>query len=85
MNKMNLDPEKLKWDALYKGQSETLLSPGVESLSCEFHDLIQEILPSPARILESGCGSGAQSLFLAKHHGYEISLQVLVRKRDYHP
>ena len=74
MDKNDLKSEKLKWEAIYEGQGETVLDPGVESLGFELYELIQKILPSPARILETGCGSGAQSLFIAKNDGYEVTL-----------
>ena len=66
--------EKAKWDAIYEGTNDTPISPEVHALSSEIKDIISELLPEQASVLEAGCGSGAQSLHLAQAGSHSVTL-----------
>lgn len=68
--------EKSKWDAIYADMP--LVDVGSDDVATEFNsellNIIEPLLPKGSKLLEAGCGGGAQSLTLAQHGGYEVSL-----------
>lgn len=65
--------EKEKWDSIYESSPVAKLTDQQDRLAIEFKNITESLLPSSARLLEAGCGTGAQSLLLAQS-GYDTTL-----------
>jgi GT2 family glycosyltransferase/2-polyprenyl-3-methyl-5-hydroxy-6-metoxy-1,4-benzoquinol methylase len=68
--------EKAKWDAIYADMPLIDVSHDnvVTAFNEELLDLLTPLLDRGSKVLEAGCGGGAQSLTLAQRGGYEVSL-----------
>jgi GT2 family glycosyltransferase/SAM-dependent methyltransferase/glycosyltransferase involved in cell wall biosynthesis len=72
---MSVEQERQKWDRYYatlgEGDRET---DDVRSLGAELAATLAPLLADGARILEAGCGTGHQSLALARAGRYDLTL-----------
>ncbi|MDD5333699.1 MAG: glycosyltransferase [Rhodoferax sp.] len=68
--------EKAKWDAIYADMPLIDISRDdvVTAFNEELLDILTPLLDRGSKVLEAGCGGGAQSLTLAQRGGYEVSL-----------
>ena len=68
--------EKAKWDAIYADMP--LIDVSSDDVVADFNEellgIMTPLLPRGSKVLEAGCGGGAQSLTLARRGGYEVSL-----------
>jgi len=66
--------ERLKWERYYETLPLEELSAPMSAFGEELFDSLKPLLPPGAKILEAGCGGGAQSLVLAKKGHYDVTL-----------
>ena len=68
--------EKAKWDAIYSTMPLVDVSTDdvVTAFNNEMLDVIAPLIPAGSKVLEAGCGGGAQSLTLAQRGDYRVSL-----------
>jgi len=66
--------ERDKWRAIYRDANVEVIGAETLALSDEVLRVFAGLLPGAARILEAGCGSGAQSLRLAQDERFSVSL-----------
>lgn len=68
--------EKAKWDAIYADMPLIDISQDdvVTAFNEELLDILTPLLNRGSKVLEAGCGGGAQSLTLTQRGGYEVSL-----------
>lgn len=69
-----------KWDQIYAPQNTWEETEDIRQLSEEFLGVISNFLPEGSRILEAGCGSGWQSLALARSGKFHVSLMDFSRE-----
>jgi SAM-dependent methyltransferase len=71
---MDKQTEIEKWDGIYAGISADQALTGKNIVYPEIADAIEVLMPAGARILEAACGSGLQSLELAKRQQFQLTL-----------
>jgi len=71
---MDSEQERQKWDQYYASLPSMDEDENISRFREEFLDMVAGLLPEGGRILEAGCGTGEQSLALAKNALYEVAL-----------
>lgn len=66
--------DKSNWDSYYTSLAPPQFSQYSQGFSSELADHITELLPNSAKVMEVGCGSGEQSLALARMGDYDLTL-----------
>ena len=64
--------EAEKWDQIYAPQNTWEETEDIRQLSEEFLEVVTNFLPDGSRVLEAGCGSGWQSLALARSGKFQV-------------
>lgn len=71
LDKTAVDPELIeRWDARYRGESRPPWDTGRPST--ELKSLVEQKVLRPCRVLELGCGTGVNSVYLASQ-GFEVT------------
>lgn len=72
--------EQQKWDDYYSSAPVQQADEATQAFCEEFVEQISLLFPDGASILEAGCGGGWQSLALARHERFQVTLMDFSRE-----